>query len=441
MASDAITAKIPEVIPISAAPAPPSERLPALDLLRGVAILAILPANFPLFSGALNHWTIEAIPAGPLDHAAHSFSLFFFFGKFITILSMLFGAGLALQAWRAEYEKRPFAAYYLRRMAWLFVLGLAHGLLLWYGDILSSYAVVGAGALLISRFPQRVWLWIAAVCLVYILAWFCLILVGSLFVGQNFLAGGMTGLPDTPPKNEVEAMMEDLARRWQEHASTEGQTRVWREGGFLSMVLDRTLYLGNYALGFWLMAGWYILACFLIGMDLLRRGVFHDFDAHRRLVRWLIIGGLTLGVPLQMLTVALYLWAPAGGLYLMLPYSLGALPMALAYLGAGLWWAHSGRLAWLQHCFAATGRLALSNYILQSILCNLIFYSFGLAWYGRVGHAAGLALVAGIWLVEIGLSVVWLRVFAIGPVEWLWRSLAEGRLLPVRAQPIVDKTA
>jgi len=441
MASDALTAEIPEVIPVAAA-APPGERLPALDLLRGIAILAILPANMPFFSGAFNHWTLQPIPATAADHAAHSVALFFCFGKFITLLSILFGAGLALQAWRAAVASRPFVGYCLRRMALLFALGLAHGLFLWYGDILSSYAIVGVGALLLSRAPPRYWLWISGVCLLYILVWFFLILGGALLLGENFMApgGGLPTTAATPPGSEGEAVLHQLAAWWQTHTSAAEQTRIWRDGGYLGMVLDRVLYLGNYAFGFWLMAGWYILACFLIGMDLLRRGVLHDFENHRTLIRWFIGGGLALGVPLQLLTVALYLWAPAGGLYLMLPYSLGALPLALAYLGLGLWWAQGGQLAWLQRCLQAVGRLALSNYILQSLLCNLVFYSFGLRWYGQVGHAAGLAVGAGIWLLQIGLSVLWLRGFAIGPVEWLWRSLAEGRLLPVRARPIVEQT-
>src|SRR5438876_3704059 len=128
---------------------PTEERLPSLDLLRGLAILAILPANIPWFLGP------SSMGEGPragidswADRAAVAWTMFFVDGKFITMLAILFGAGLALQMNRAKAAGRPFARYYIWRQALLFFLGLAHCLLLWFGDILSSYAIVGLGGLL-----------------------------------------------------------------------------------------------------------------------------------------------------------------------------------------------------------------------------------------------------------------------------------------------------
>jgi uncharacterized protein len=413
----------------SALEAPPAERLPSLDLLRGIAILGILPANVPLFAGTIGVFAAQPIgPTSPADHAAMSVTVFAVFGKFVTLLAMLFGAGLALQVWKADQEGRPFAAQYIRRMAILFLIGLVHGLLLWFGDILSSYAIVALLGLIFARFSPRLVLWTAVGCLLVVATWL------TIMVGATMLTG--TGLADTfsatGGSDEAGEFLADLGRKWQQHIRPDNQARIWREGSFGEMVLNRAIYLAVYIFEFWLVVVWFLLGCFLIGIYLLRRGVFHQFESQRPFVRKMVIAGLLVGVPLQLIAAGAYLVWPESGLHLVLPYTIGGLPLALAYLGLGLYWSHSGKLAGCQHAIQAVGRTALSNYLFQSVLCNLIYYRWGLALYGQQGHAANLAIIVGVWLVEIGLSVLWLRYFPIGPIEWLWRSLAEGRARPLR---------
>src|SRR5262249_48211491 len=145
MAVDALTA----ITDIAPAPKPaPGERLPSLDLARGIAVLAILAVNIQMFGGVIDPMGgPPRIGASFLDHAVRVLTLFFCEGKFITMLSILFGAGLGLQMWRAKAQDKPFVGYYLRRMAILFAIGVAHCLFLWFGDILTSYAIVAVGAL------------------------------------------------------------------------------------------------------------------------------------------------------------------------------------------------------------------------------------------------------------------------------------------------------
>jgi uncharacterized protein len=428
---------IPEVLPV-AEPAPPAERLPALDLLRGIAILGILPANIPFFSGAINIFTMQSLPKTGADRSALLITVILVFGKFVTLLSILFGAGLALQVWKARAEGKPFARYYIRRMTILFLIGLAHGVFLWYGDILTSYAIVALLALLFTRFSQRLVLFTAVGCLLVVATWLVVALGVTLTTGA--------GLADLMPHPEVpaaatespdqaERMWADLARWWQGHITPENQARIWREGSFWAMAFNRAVYLMQYIPQFCVALVWFLLACFLIGIYLLRRGVFHDLEANRSFVRNVIVAGLLIGIPLQLIAGGFYLIWPESGYHFTLPYTLGALPLSLAYLGIGVFWSDSGRLAWLQAMLHAVGRTALSNYILQSILCNLIYYRWGLVLYGELGHAANLLVVVGVWLVEILLSVLWLRFFTIGPVEWLWRSLAAGHAKALRRQP------
>ena len=113
---------------------------------------------------------------------------------------------------------------------------------------------------------------------------------------------------------------------------------------------------------------------------------------------------------------------------------MGALPLTLAYLGLVLFWSRSGYLQWLQQRLRAVGRLALSNYLLHSVLLGWIFYGYGLGLYTQVGRAAALGIVLAIWILQLGLSPVWLRYFQMGPVEWLWRSLADRRRRPFLRQ-------
>lgn len=418
--------------------APPGERLPAMDLLRGIAILGILPANIPFFSGTVGTFTFYQRPESDLDRIGMALTVFFVLGKFITLLSILFGAGLALQVWKARYENRPFAGYYIRRMAILFLIGLAHGLFLWFGDILSSYAIVALLALIFTRFSQRLVLWTAAGCLVVVATW--LLLIGSVTVMSG--SGLMPNLAPAAeqPTDSVSRFFDDLGRWWESHIIEENQQRIWREGTFGEMALNRAVYLGRYVLEFWLVIGWFLVACFLIGVYLLRRGLFHDFETQRPFVLRLTIASLIIGVAFQATATACYLFWPSSDLHFLLPYTLGGLPMALGYLGLVLFWSHSGYLPNVQQWLQATGRMALSNYLLQSLFCNLIYYRWGLALYGERGHAVNLSIVALIWMIEILFSVIWLRYFQVGPLEWMWRSLAEGQVRPLwRAETLHEQ--
>src|SRR5262249_32747356 len=156
---------------------------------------------------------------------------------------------------------------------------------------------------------------------------------------------------------------------------------------------------------------------FLLGIWLVRRGLFHDIAGHRS---WLLGGvglGFGLGLPAELLAALVYYLRPESqmpGLIGML----AALPMSLAYLSLILLWWQYGGADRLRTSLEAVGRTALSNYLLQSVLCNLVFYCYGLRLYGQVGYATAFGIVVLIWLAQIGITRLWSRYFAIGPVEW-----------------------
>jgi uncharacterized protein len=418
---------------VLAEPVPPrTERLPALDLIRGVAILGIVLVNIDFFMAPTEGMEPKVPVTWWGDRVAAALTMFFAQGKMISQLAILFGAGLALQADRARAAGRPFAGYYIRRQALLFFIGLAHALLLWYGDILASYAIVGMGALLLSRLGQRGLLWCVAGLLLWVYGRAVVgTILAAVFGGEAALAtargeqpaAAATALDETPNR------FGEISRTLKQHTGKDSETRIYQCGTWGEMVINRVLNLAMYVAIFWFIVAWLVLACFLLGIYLLRRGVFHDVNAHRPFLLRLTAFGLGAGVPLHVAAVGAYVWNPDGWIHNIFS-QLGALPLALGYVGLTVLWANSGRARWLQSTLQAVGRMALTNYLLQSVICGFVFYSYGLAWFGTMGHAAGLLVVFAVWLFELCLSPVWLRHFEMGPVEWLWRSLADGRVRP-----------
>jgi uncharacterized protein len=407
------------------------QRLPALDLIRGIAILAILPANIPFFAKPAPFWdtTQTSAKLAGADRVAVELTHLFIDGKFITLLSIVFGLGLAIQVERARAANKPFVGYYLRRMGILLLIGLIYGLLFWWGDILTSYAFVGTMALFVSKLGPRGLKRTMTACFVWAYAVLLIGVALMLYFGEDAFA--------PPPPAAVEAGVpaaEDSAEMplWlREHFSSEGQQRIYAHGSFGEMVLNRLLFLVFWIGMFWFVVAWYLLGCFLIGISLLRKGVFHDPARHRPLlVRLALLGG-GVGGALQLAGVLADVYQPDGPLFMLFNFG-GALLLALGYLGVFTLWSQTGKAEWLQRRFRAVGRMALTNYLLQTLICTTLFYGYGFGLFGSVGRAWLLVFVVlPIWLLQLALSPVWLRYFESGPVEWLWRSLAEGRLRPL----------
>src|SRR5262249_6563052 len=208
-----------------------------------------------------------------------------------------------------------------------------------------------------------------------------------------------------------------------------------REGSYGEQTFDRALKTMMLVPKVVLLIGGLLLAYFLFGAILVRAGFFSDREVYRRWRPWLLAGGLLLGVPMH---VAALILTFAGGRYSFLsvaPHQWGALGIAVVYLTLLTGWAQTDRAAWLQDRLKAVGRLALTNYLAQTVICTTIFYSFGFGLYATMGRPATLLVVLGVWLLQLLLSPLYLRYFRIGPVEWVWRSLALRRRLPVVREP------
>lgn len=405
---------------------PAQERLAVVDSLRGIALLGILLVNMAAFKSPyayafLGTATGEAISG--IDHAVRWLIAFLAEGKFYSTFSFLFGLGFALQLTRLEAQGAPAKLIYARRLGVLLLIGLAHATLIWSGDILVIYALLGFILLLFrQRAPRTILAWAG-------LLWAIPILLMAALVGLLALAASVP---------ESAKILEQSSREVLTELRAEAQRalQAYGQGTVGEILRHRLSELGMIYL-FGLFGVPTILAMFLLGLYAGRRGIFQDLSAHQALLRKVAWAGLLLGLPLN----GAYAWLASQlatdfsllALFQVLLFfflapallCLGYLSVMTLLLQREQW---QQRLGWLP----AVGRTALSNYLLQSVIGTLIFYNYGLGLYGQVSVTVGLLLTLAIYIVQVLLSHWWLRRFRFGPAEWLWRSLTYGQRQPMR---------
>jgi uncharacterized protein len=348
------------------------------------------------------------------DRIAQAFIDTFVQGKFITIFAFLFGVGFSVQLERSLSRAGKFGRTYARRLFILFVFGLIHGLLIWWGDILFVYALTGFLLLLFRKRKNKTLVgWAIGAYMVPVL------LMALAYVGSQ------TGhAPKGPPKPAAEDLRKATATfadgSWTEIQSERASDAVKRNWAYTPIFFT------------------HVLALFLAGSLAWRKGLFtpRPESLHRyRTVMWIAFAaGITGNVVITILRwvndVPMMPTTPlAAGLGILGSVTTPALSIGYLCLVI-LLCQHEAWLVRLRR-FAAVGRTALSNYLLQSVVGTLLFYSYGLGLFGRVGPAWLLLLTFVIFALQVLLSRWWLARYRYGPAEWLWRSLTYGRRLPL----------
>jgi uncharacterized protein len=400
------------------------ERIEAIDILRGVAILGILIVNMGLFS------LPEGLPARQLwpnavDGTAERLIYFFAQEKFKTLFSFLFGLGLAVQMMRAEARGARFVPLYVRRLCVLFVIGVVHFLLVWDGDILHDYAQLGVVLLLFRRRALRT----------------LLVCAGILLAIPTFFFGLTTYYSITHRVSPPLLSWITYETEPDDQTTIDENRRIYSSGTYGEQIELRAGELpGDLTLD---IDDAFVLAAFLLGLYAGRRRILHDIPAHLPLIRRVQRWGLIIGVAGNAAFAV-------GGSFDPSPTSLmqnvgrlclviGAPALTLCYASTII--LLTQREIWRRRLapLAAVGRTALSNYLLQSLICTTIFYSYGLALFAKVRPSLGLLLTVTIFLIQIPVSVWWLRRFQFGPVEWLWRSLTYWQRQPLRVSATVGR--
>lgn len=399
-----------------------TDRIASIDVLRGVALLGILLLNVRTFAmpGAGYFSPVALGAPSDLDMSVFAVINVAFEAKFMTIFSLLFGVGIVLFTSRLEARTGRSASLHYRRMWWLLVIGLAHAWLIWWGDILVPYALCG-----MLVWPlRRVWPWLQGVL--------GLLLLG---IGTLVIWGSGYGMQLAPPEAAVETLTmirpppEIIA---QEDAAWGGS---WLDQMPLRAKNAATMETFLFA---WYML-WRVTGLMLIGMALFRSGLLslarspwvHAIAA---------VLALGIGLPLAWRTFSLNQgddWATLDAIFgNTIPNYWGSFLGGLGWMALWLLVCRLVTFTWLNGLLAAVGRMALTNYLLQSILCSVIFYGWGIGLYGRLGYAEQLLVVAVVWTAQIAWSAPWLRAFRFGPAEWAWRSLTYWGLQPMRRRQV-----
>jgi uncharacterized protein len=401
------------------------ERIHLIDILRGFALLGILLVNMHLFSNPI--YTILMSPTTPppfIDRIAEWFIRFAAEGKFYSLFSLLFGLGLTIQMSRAQARGSRFVPTYLRRLFFLLLIGLVHAFLIWTGDILIMYALLGVLLIFFRNArPRTLLIWVGVILGLFML----------LNVAGTVLFELASSLPESAAQIEQATAEQQAMFRAEEQRAYE----VYTHGTFAEITRHR---IQEY-LGFVVFAGPSmapgILAMFLIGVYFGRRRLFEDVEANLPFFRKLFWWGLVIGVPLNLIYASLMPNISRAELnYATMAATLsqivGAPALSLSYV-AGLSLLLR-KPVWQQRLrpLAATGQMALTNYLGQSLIATFIFYGYGLAFFGRAGWAAGLLLTVAIYILQVTVSNWWALRFRFGPAEWLWRSLTYMKPQPFR---------
>jgi len=424
------------------APIRTDRRVAALDVVRGFALLGILGPNIVAFSWPqAAMYEPEAMGGGLWNELSHATVSIFFFGKMMFLFALLFGAGVwffdrksaskaGTRCTMCGYDligsPDPAAAtcpecgsagphivptslmagagLWYRRMAVLLLVGIVHAFGFWYGDILVWYAWCGLlGLWWLRRINARTQLWTG----VGLYAFGALLSLGC--VGSAVWAVSAGHLDASEINGDPQAEISAYT------------------GSYLAALKSRTFVLA-------VMYPFFLVPVFtfmgtgmmLTGLALTRLGVLTG-EKPQAFYAKLAIGGLVGGISLSSLTyIALSMAGLGGFLWQGIGQPIG-IPIALGYASALIWLTKVGKLAWLTSALAAVGRMAFSNYLLQTLICTTLFYGHGFGLFASIDYPGLWGIVVGVWLVNIVFSTLWLRSFKIGPAEWLWRLCTYAR--------------
>jgi uncharacterized protein len=426
---------------MDAAPVSAADRLQSLDVLRGVAVLGILVMNIYAFAMPFAAYSNPLVMGGRewYNLATWYTTHVLFDQKFMSIFSMLFGAGIVLMMNRLEARGASFGPIFFRRQFWLLIIGALHAYLLWFGDILFFYAATG---LLVYLFRYRSPRALLLIGLVFLLVGMLMLQGTSQFIvalEQEAEALSTARASGETLTVEQEATLDDWEQMRQTFAPTDAELReevaTYRGsyGEILARRAPEAAMMQFQALPFFIL--WRVGGLMLFGMALMKMNLLSGRQgsaAARRMIAW----GYGAGLPLALWSAvnarahgfdSVYMMGPGA-----VPNYVGSVFMAFGHMGLVLWLHATGKLAAPFARFGAVGRMALSNYLLQSLVMTTIFYGYGLSLYGEVPRLLQMLFVLGLIGVQLVLSPWWLARFRFGPAEWAWRSLTYWRRQPMR---------
>lgn len=406
-------------------PVRPSQRFDIIDILRGFAIFGILLVNMEFFTNSFYAMVVGAYDIhSTLDQIGRWIIAFFGEAKFYSTFSFLFGLGMALQLARAQ-EKRPrFVPFYLRRMFVLLLIGLVHAYLFWVGDILLLYSVLGTVLLIFfrNRRPKTLLIWTVIFLVLPLLLNGAM--VGLVSLGRMVADSG--AMIDAELAKQVQILMDADAQA----------DLVYATGTFAGVTQQRVEDM-KYVFSTWPFMGFNVFAMFVLGLYAGKRRLYENSSENVALWRKVWIWGLIIGVAGNLIYVIFGEGAnrtmPSATLLISLVgQNFGAPALALFYMTSLMLLFQRPKWQPRLMPLSYVGRMALTNYLLQTVICTTLFYGYGLGLYGKIGIAAGILLTILIYALQIPFSKWWLSHYRFGPMEWLWRSATYLKLQPMK---------
>ncbi|WP_034763380.1 DUF418 domain-containing protein [Rossellomorea vietnamensis] len=377
-----------------------SERIVTLDVIRGFSLLGIFIINMISFHSPFLYLDPYTWWKTPEDTALFPWIDVLVQASFYPLFAMMFGYGLGIQQQRATMKGTSFYLFGVRRLLILLGIGCIHAFLIWSGDILINYAVFGLILLGFMRLSGKGLMWLGGILFLMPQLFFSILLVLMTFSDPT----GVTNYTN------IAALQDSVA--------------AYASGSFSSIMEQRfqDWYIVNSPdnLLFLLLS---ILPMMMIGAGASKLQLLSKVRKHKKV--WMITGGCTLlvGIIIKSLPLLIdsnfaysYIQDFLGGPFLSVSY---AIILSLLLLNEKM-------MKWSKP-FASVGKMSLSNYLMQSIIGTLIFYSYGFGLYGEVTLTTGTMLAVGIYVIQVILSEIWLSKFQYGPVEKLWRVLSYGR--------------
>lgn len=377
-----------------------STRIEMVDALRGFALLGIIIANIPYSHDLTEVYTKNQFILGSAywDNLLKTATAFFIDKKFITLFSMLFGFGFSVQVDRMAEKNTDFRKYFIRRMLWLLLIGCIHGYLLWFGDITRDYAICGLLLVLIYKWPIRRILWVG-------------LLLAIPLTALVFISNAALNLQEYTYDVSIVQELYITESYWRY------LTINFTIDPLVNFIQDSPITLvfcsGQILLGFWLG----------------RIGFFATPQLFRSMINKWILFGSTFGI----LSSVGY-WAVTTGRLELDGASIGLIFLivgglvlqSLCYIGLFVKAWENSRLKNLLKIFVPVGRMALTNYLMQTIFYLLLFFHWphGLQLYGKVTITETYLIAVAVYTVQVLFSYWWMNHFSQGPIEMLWRRLA-----------------
>lgn len=405
-----------------------TDRKIELDALRGFAVMGILAMNIVGFAMPEMAYVIPdaAGPQSIADMIAWLASFVLIDGKTRGLFSLLFGASMLLIAERAEAKGESAAAVHYRRMLWLALFGLAHFFLIWWGDILFLYAIIGCIAFAFRGLEAERLFRLALILYALGFAIWALTMGSLLLLERAALAPGADAA--------MTAQYQDILAGF---AASPGEFAIYRSS-YADIVMYKLTELWTAPLIVLLQSCLETLPLMLIGMALFKTGFLTGEWAQADYRRWAVRGIIGGGGGFAALAGIAYA-SDFSSIIMMNIFVAWSVPfrllMVMGYAAALLIviqrWRSSGMMARV----AAAGQAAFTNYLGTSIIMTSIFYGYGLGLFGQIGRAELYLFVPPMCALMLLWSAPWLARFHYGPFEWLWRSLARGHPQPFRKSP------